>query len=126
MRARPFVAAVLLPLTVTACVGTGRNRPNSGAQSATLEVNNNFIGAIDLYAVRDNGFVTRIGSAYTSKTQRFRLDPGLIGSAGAIRILAVPVADNGRASTGQITVRPGDVVQFNIAADLRASTVFIR
>lgn len=123
MRAR-FLAAALVPLSVVGCMH-GRGAV-SNAQSATLEVNNSYIGPLDIYGVRDNGFVTRIGSAYSSRTQRFRLDPALIGGGGLIRIIAVPVSENGRASTGQISVRPGDVVQFNIAPTLQASSVFIR
>lgn len=123
MRVRSAAAALLVPLSLSACI---RGRGHGDAQSATLEVTSNYIGPLDLFAARDNGFVQRIGNVSSSRTTRFRLDASLIGGAGAIRIIAVPVADNGRASTGQIVVRPGDVVQFNIAPSLQASTVFVR
>jgi hypothetical protein len=40
--------------------------------------------------------------------------------------VAVPVANNGRASSGSLLINPGDVVQFNIGNDLRTSSVFVR
>lgn len=129
MRPRSLASTLLLPLAFAACVSGGARRgaAASDANSATLEVRSNYIGPVDLYAVSDNGFIQRIASQVSSsRPARFRLGPSLIGGAGTVRIIAVPLADNGRASTGRIVVRPGDVVQFNIASDLAASSVFIR
>lgn len=132
MRSRPFVAALLAPLalaTATACASAkgGRAKYDATANSATLEVRSNYLSPVDLYLVRDNGFVQRIASQISSsRPTRIRLGPSLIGGAGTIRIIAVPLAENGRASTGSIVVRPGDVVQFNISNDLAASSVFVR
>lgn len=129
MRARSLASALLVPLALSACASGGARRGGNATNtnSATLEVRSSYIGPLDLYAVSDNGFVQRIASSVsTSRTERFRLGPSLIGGAGSVRIIAVPLAENGRASTGRIVVRPGDVVQFNIAPDLAASSVFIR
>lgn len=128
MRSRSLTLALLAPLAVTtACASGGRRRPATDGNSAVLEVRNNFLGPVDLYAITDAGFPVRIASQVsTSRAQRFRLGPSVIGSAGTVRIIAVPLAENGRASTGRIVVRPGDVVQFNISPDLIGSSVFVR
>lgn len=125
MRPRSLAPTLLVTLTLAACA-SGRARRDDGGDSATLEVRNSYPGPITLYAIRDNGFVQRIGNANTSAAQRFTLGPSLIGGVSTLRIVAVPLAENGRASTGTITVRPGDVVQFNIAVNLNASSVFVR
>lgn len=127
MRPRSIASTLLVPLVLSACASGGARRAGTADTAATLEVRSNYIGPIDLYAVSDNGFVQRIASAVgASRPERFRLGPGLIGGSGILRIIAVPLAENGRASTGRIVVRPGDVVQFNIAPDLAASSVFVR
>ena len=129
MRPRPPASALLASLAVAACASGGARaaRPGAAGDAATLEVRSSYIGPVDLYGVSDNGFVQRIASAVsTSRTERFRLGPSLIGGTGTVRIIAVPLAENGRASTGRIVVRPGDVVQFNLAPDLAASSVFVR
>ena len=129
MRPRPLVVALLAPLAVaTACASGGRRgAAATDTNSATLEVRNNYLGPVDLYAINDAGFPQRIASQVgSSRPQRFRLGPSIIGPAGSVRIIAVPLAENGRASTGRIVVRPGDVVQFNISPDLIGSSVFVR
>jgi len=125
MRPRLFAPVVLVSLALAACASRGARR-GDGGDSAILEVQNSYPGPITLYAIRDNGFVQRIGNATSSAPQRFRLGPSLIGGVSTLRIIAVPLAENGRASTGTITVRPGDVVQFNVAVNLNASSVFVR
>ena len=128
MRLRHLTAVLLAPAALAACAAGGRGRANAGqaGQTAILEVRNEYLGPVDLYAIRDGGYVRRIGSAYTSRVERFRLGPDLVNSGGAVRIIAVPLAENGRASTGQLVLRPGETVQFNIASNLQASTTFIR
>jgi hypothetical protein len=126
MRPRQLAAALLLPALAACAGGKARAGRGGSGQTATLEVRNSYLGPVAVYAVRQGGTVRRIGSAYSSKVERITLGPDLIGTGSSVLIFAVPVAENARASTGQITVRPGDVVQFNIAQDLRASSVFIR
>jgi len=123
MRPRPLARSLLVSLALTACASGGARR--GGTEFAVLEVRNDYLGPLDLYAVRD-GFPQRVGSVTSSGVQRFRLNSSLIGASGTIRIIAVPLAENGRASTGTITVHRGDVIQFNISPTLTASSVFIR
>ena len=123
MRPRSLVTALLAPLVISGCGSARGGRvPNN---SATLEVRNSYLGPVDLYAIR-SGTPQRLGTALSSRPERFRLGPSLIGSGESIRIIAIPLAENGRASTGTINVRPGDIVQFNVSSTLSASSVFIR
>lgn len=128
MRPRPLAVALLAPLAIAAaCASGGRRRAAPNTNSAVLEVHNNYLGPVDLYAISDAGFSQRIASQVgSSRPQRFRLGPSVIGPSGTVRIIAVPLAESGRASTGRIVVRPGDVVQFNISPDLIGSSVFVR
>lgn len=123
----PALASVVAASLGTACASNKARRKAVPVEPAFLEVRNNYLSPVNLFALTDNGFSQRIASSVgTSRPQRFRLPPALINAGGTIRIIAVPIAENNRASTGRITVRPGDVVQFTIASDLNASSVFIR
>jgi hypothetical protein len=119
-----LTAALLGPAALAACASKGRR--GGGGESATLEVRNNYLGPVGVYAVRQGGYTRRVGSVYSSRVERFRLGSDVIASGGSVQIIAVPLAGNGRASTGQLVLRPGETVQFNIASNLAASSVFVR
>jgi hypothetical protein len=127
VRLRLLPAALLAPAALAACA-SGKRRPAAAAgQGATLEVSNQYLGPLNIYAVRDGGYTRRLGSVYTSKVHRFTLGTDLVGAGGVVRIFAVPLAGaNGRATTGSLMITPGQTIQFNVATDLRASTTFIR
>ena len=127
MRPRSLATAVLVPLALaSACAGKNKRAGAAAADSATLEVRSNYIGPVDVFAIRDNGFRVRLASNVSSRLQRVRLNGSLIGGGGSLRIIAVPLADRGVASTGVIVVRPGNVVEFTVSPNLSASTVYIR
>jgi hypothetical protein len=127
MRSRPLATALLVPLALaSACASKRKPRGTAEPDSATLEVRSNYIGPVDVFAVRDNGFRMRLASNVGTRLQRVRLGPSVIGGAGSIRIIAVPLAERNVASTGVIVVRPGNVVEFTISPNLTASTVYIR
>jgi hypothetical protein len=127
MRLRLLPAALLAPAVLAACA-SGKRRPAVAAgQGATLEVSNQYLGPLNIYAVRDGGYTRRLGSVYSSRVHRFALGNDLVGAGGAVRIFAVPVASaDGRATTGNLMIAPGQTIQFNVATDLRASTTFVR
>ncbi len=128
MRPRQIAAALLAPVALAACASAGRRGGGGGGggNSATLEVRNDHLGPVNLYAVRQGGYVRRIGSVFSSRVERFRLGSDLIGAGGSLQIIAVPVAANGRASTGALMLQPGETVRFNVANNLAASSVFVR
>lgn len=127
MRLRRLPAVLFVPAVLAACA-SGKRRPAAApGTGATLEVSNQYLGPLNIYAVRDGGYTRRLGSVYTSKVQRFALGNDLISAGGAVRIFAVPVAaGSGRATTGNLVIVAGQTIQFNVATDLRASTTFIR
>ena len=84
--------------------------------------NNNFLD-MDVYAV-SAGLATRLGTVSGSSTRNFVLDPTL--ATQDLRIVATPIGGNGRASTGQVLVSPGQTIDFTIGSILRNSTVYIR
>lgn len=120
------VLVLLAPAALAACASSHGRRPAGSGQDATLEVKSDHMSPVDLYAVRAGGSARRIGGVYTGRVERFVLGSDITGAGGTVRIIAVPVTGNGRASTGDLVVRPGDVVRFNVAMDLRASSVFVR
>ena len=127
MRPRPLVTALLVPLALaSACAGTKKRAGTSAPDSATLEVRSNYVGPVDVFALRDNGFRVRLASNVGSRVQRIQLGPSLIGGGGTLRIIAVPLAERNVASTGAIVVRPGNLVEFTVSPNLTASTVYIR
>lgn len=126
---RPLAAALLAPVALASLAACGSAKKRRGPvepDSATLEVSSNYIGPVDVFVLRDNGLRVRLASNVGSRVQRVVLGPTIIGGAASIRIIAVPIADRGVASTGAIVVRPGNTVEFTVAPNLAASTVFIR
>jgi hypothetical protein len=62
-----------------------------------------------------------------ARVTRFRLGPDVITAGPSLQIVAVPRGSTGGgASTGPLVVRPGDTVEFNVGADLRSNSVFVR
>ena len=84
--------------------------------------NNNFLD-MDVYAV-SAGLATRLGTVTGNSTRNFVLDGSL--ATPDLRIVATPIGGNGRASTGQLLVTPGQVIDFTIGAMLNNSNVIIR
>jgi hypothetical protein len=88
-----------------------------------LQVRNENFLDMDVYAV-SNGLATRIGTVTGNSTAHFVLNESL--AAQDLRIVATPIGGNGRASSGNITVAPGETIDFRIGSTLRNSSVVIR
>lgn len=84
--------------------------------------NNNFLD-MDVYAV-SAGLATRLGTVTGNSSRNFVMD-GSLGTPD-LRIVATPIGGNGRATTGQLLVSPGQVIDFTIGSTLNNSTVIIR
>jgi len=85
--------------------------------------NNNFLD-MDVYAV-SAGLATRVGTVTGNTTKNFILDASMADGQD-FRIVATPIGGNGRASTGNVSVSPGQLIDFTIGSTLRNSSVFIR
>ncbi len=122
----PFALAV-----AAACASGGGGRRGYGGPRVYVDTNvvqvqvrSNYIGPVDLY-VASEGVATRLGEANGPTVQTFVIDPDRFDIRD-LRIVAVPVGGYGRASTGLLNLRRGNVVQFNIETNLRQSTTFVR
>jgi hypothetical protein len=110
--------------TATAC-----SHPNQAggelapATSIGLEVKNQNFYDMDVYAV-SQGLATRVGTVTGNTTRTFMLHPSL--ASQDLRIVATPIGGNGRASSGNVAVSPGQTVVFTIGSTLRNTTVVIR
>ncbi len=110
--------------TMTGC---SRNNQAAGdvapASSIGLVVTNQNFWDMDVYAVSE-GLATRVGTVTGNTTRRFVLNPTL--AAQDLRIVGTPIGGNGRASSGNLAVSPGQTINFTIGSNLRNSTVTIR
>lgn len=122
---RVVVASLVLSLLTVGCHhGAFANAP-AGTQGAVgLVVQNQNFYDMDLYVVSE-GLATRIGDVTGNSTARFTLDPSFF-PANDLRIIATPVGGNGRATSGPLSVGPGQTITFTIASVLRQSSATIR
>lgn len=125
------VAAPFAIAAVAACASGGGSRRGYGgprvyvdSNVVQVQVKSDYVGPLDLYLVSD-GVATRLGDVSGPNLENFVIDPTQF-DIHDLRVVAVPVGGYGRASTGLLNVRRGNVVQFNIAPTLRQSTTFIR
>ena len=125
MIAKHVVIASLLLTVAAACHHGGFTNTAPGTQGAVgLVVQNQNFYDMDLYVVSE-GLATRIGDVTGNSTARFTLDPSFFPSS-ELRIIATPVGGNGRASSGPLSVGPGQTITFTIAPVLRQSSATIR
>lgn len=131
---RPAVLRCAAPfaLAAVAACASGRGGRNGAAaprvyvdsEVVQVQVQSNYVGPLDLYLVSD-GVASRLGDVNGPSVQNFVIEPSQF-DINDLRVVAVPIGGYGRASTGRLNVRRGNIVQFNIQQNLRQSTVFIR
>jgi len=91
MRLSRRAAVALLPVALSACVFGRRTRTAGAADSATLEVRNDYVGPVDVYVVRGGAVqATRLGQVAANRVQRFRLDPNVLGGTSSVSFVASP------------------------------------
>ena len=121
------IAGVLL--TGPACAQRG-----GGTQDASeaprddrpvhLHVINRYAFPVDMFAV-GSGTSYRMGTVHPGMTSEFVVPRAVLGG-GPVEFVAQP-ADNGRsARSGRLLLRPGAVVDFEVASSLMASTATVR
>lgn len=119
------VATLLFSIVAAGCHRGGfTNAPAGTTGVVGLTVQNQNFYDMDVYVVSE-GLATRVGDVTGNSTGRFTLDPSFFPS-NELRIIATPVGGNGRASSGQLTVAPGQTIVFTVAAVLRQSSAIIR
>jgi hypothetical protein len=124
---RFIIAAVFATATLAAGTACWRTREAAGdlapATSIGLTVTNQNFSDMDVYAVSD-GLATRVGTVTGNTTRSFSLHASL--ASRDLRIVATPIGGNGRASTGEVLVSPGQTIEFRIGSLLRNSSVSVR
>ena len=128
MRApRIIIGLLIASATVSTATACSRNREAAGdlapASSIGLTVENQNFLDMDVYAVSD-GLATRVGMVTGNSKRTFSLHPSM--ATRDLRIVATPIGGNGRASSGNVLVAPGQTIEFRIAPLLRSSSVIIR
>ena len=128
MRGKRFlVGLIAATATIPAASACSHTREAGGevapASAIGLHVKNENFLDMDVYAVSD-GLATRLGTVTGNGSRNFVLDGSL--AVQDFRIVATPIGGNGRASTGAVSVSPGQTIEFTIGSTLRNSSVFIR
>ena len=113
-----------LPLA-DACAHAAQSSGDVAPVSAIgLRVRNDNFLDMDVYGI-SAGLATRLGTVTGNSTRNFVLDASMADGQD-FRIVATPVGGNGRATTGDIAVSPGQLIDFTIGSTLRNSSVIIR
>ena len=89
-----------------------------------VRVSSRYAGPLAIYSL-DAGVATRLGEVPGGRAEEFRIAATQIPARG-LTFMAVPVAGDGRASTGLLRVAPGRVVQFDIGASLGEARAAVR
>lgn len=126
----PLTLALAATALLGACASMGARPMSSPAASAPvgdgvrLVVRNQSLSDVDVYAV-DVGLRFRVGSVFAGDSAALRVGPQHFAD-GTLRVIALPIGGSGRASTGPVSVRAGQTVEFNLSPELAASAVFVR
>jgi hypothetical protein len=122
MRTLVLGAVVLLGFGAGACAtggGSGRYIATR-AEGATLEVHNDHLQDVNIYAVRA-GTRFRLGTVLSNTTETFTVPPAML-MPGDFRLLADPIGSARTFLTDPLLVQPGQVIEFNVQNYLNLST----
>jgi hypothetical protein len=101
----------------------GQLRPN--AAPILVNVTNNSQSAMEIYAA-GGGTSYRIGTVAPGIARRFELRPGMIASGGQVHFVAQATGAGPRVQSEQLTLSPGDIVDFEITTNLVGSRTTVR
>ncbi len=132
----PYRLPVLLLVALPALAACARRVPVAGApadsaaaqsgeaqpQSFTVVVVNGYSGLVDVFAV-GGGITDRLGTVSLGTPQTFRVPIGQFPPGTPIQLIATPLGGRGRASSGSLTVRPGETLEFTIGSGLTGSVI---
>lgn len=113
-RVRPLhhlglVAALLAPVAGCSSAMTARGT-GRGAPAATVAFVNQGLEQANVYAIGQSGEWYRVGTVSGGQTARLRIPASLVASSQTINIVARPLATSRLATSGPVTVRPGDAL----------------
>ena len=127
MRARQslfpiLLVALMVGLGVQACAPVGVLSHPGGA---ILQVDNRNFADMNVYAISEDGFPRRLGTAGGLRSSTFAL-PYDTFATGAVSIVGVPIGGFGAAGSGAVSVHSGETLEFTIEQNLNLSSVMLR
>jgi len=128
-------AAALAALLLAACASSGASHITTMADPGdvaladssapvVVRVSSRYAAPLAIYSVSD-GVATRLGDVPGGREEQFRLAAMQIPPNG-LTLIAVPQAGDARATTGQLRVVPGSVVEFSIGPTLTDARAAVR
>ena len=134
----PSIRSTLLLLAAGALLGACAKRvPVEGAPAAdsadapqtdprrdyfTVVVSNGSPGMVDVFAI-GGGITDRLGTVNVGTPQSFRVPLQQFPPGATIQLVATAIGGRGRASSGALTPRPGETLEFNIGSGLTGSVI---
>ena len=129
MKALLRAAAVLSLLTATACLFGPRNGADAARDTADsrVEVNvtHNYSLPVEVYASA-SGMRYGIGLGAPGIEGHFKLRRSMLASGGMVEFVAKPVGTEPPVLSGEMLLKEGDVVEFEIATHLIGSYAKVR
>lgn len=124
-----FVIAALIVVTRLECHGRGaavdpgQLQPN--AAPIIVNVTNNSQSAMEIYAT-GGGTSYRMGTVAPGIARHFELRPGMIANGGQVHFVAQATGAGPRVQSAQLTLSPGNIVDFEITTNLVGSRATVR
>jgi predicted small lipoprotein YifL len=131
-----FRLPVLLLAALPVLAGCARRVPVDGAPADssaaasseaqptyfTVVAVNGYSGLVDVFAI-GGGITDRLGTVSLGTPQTFRVPINQFPPGTPIQLVATPLGGRGRASSGALTVRPGETLEFTIGSGLTGSVI---
>jgi hypothetical protein len=124
---RLIIASLLLAGSACAHRGTAADagtRPPTEPE-VRVYVNNHYASSLEVFA-SGSGINHRLGLVAPGIQRSFILPQVLIRSGGQVEFLAQPSGGGSIVRSGVVTIAPGDVVDFEIEANLIGSRAVVR
>lgn len=112
----------------TACArhaGVEAGQVQPAAAVASVNVRNGYELPMSIFATGTNGVPIKLGTVSPGSTGRFTVDEAII-RLGMLHILAQPPGGGRLVDSGPLSLKPGDLVDFEIGFDLVGSRAVIR
>ena len=126
LAAVPLIAACAKRVPVAGAEAEGADSTATAAgprrEIFTVVVVNGYSGLVDVFAV-GGGITDRLGTVSLGTPQSFRVPLNQFPPGQPIQLVATPLAGRGRATSGPVTVRAGDTIEFTIGPTLGGSVI---
>jgi hypothetical protein len=115
-----LAAALLAPVGCKGVLGRGSAEPQPAARITFV---NETTEQASVFAVATSGESFRIGNVPAGRTERLTIPRSVLGSGPTVNIVARRLANARNASSGPITVRPGD--EFTVTMPASGNTLAV-